>query len=84
MKTQLTEGLIDTEPFFWVFLEIVLLRKYEGLKMKLAKTLSWHFFINCSLASNVNIERYFTLYETWKKMVLSEYLMKRNQKTLLM
>ena len=66
MKTQLTGGLIDTEPFFWVFLEIVLLRKYEGLETKLA-ALPRHFFINCSLTSNVNIERNFTLYETWKK-----------------
>ena len=61
-------GHIDTEPFFWDFLKIVLLRKYEGLKMKLAKTLSRHFVINCCLISNVNTERNFTK------------LMKRNHK----
>ena len=65
METQLTGGLIDTEPFVWDFLKIVLLRKYEGLEMKLAKALPRHIFINCSLTSNVNIEPNFTLYETW-------------------
>ena len=83
MKTQLTGGLIDTWPFFWVFLEIVLLRKYEGLEMKLAKTLRRHFFINCPLSSSANIELSFTLYETWNKMVVYQSLMKRNQKTIL-
>ena len=35
--------------------------------MKLAKTLSRHIFINCSLISNVNVECNFTLYEKRKK-----------------
>ena len=78
MKTPLPRRVINADPFFLDFLKFVLLRKYEVLKMKLAKTLSWQL---ACLNTTVNIECKWTLYEKTKKNGSEKFFYDANKKT---